>query len=458
MSTKINCVDVPDNKLFGAIVKYSIPLMLAGFLQLLFNAADVVVVGRFAEDSEAALAAVGSTGSLINLLVNLFTGLSVGVSVTVSHYYGGGDEKNVSKTAHTSLIISVISGLALMLVGLFFSRTFLSWMDTPDSVIDLASIYMQIYFVGIPASLIYNFCSAVIRSVGDTKTPFIILSCAGVINVLLNMLLVIVFHLDVVGVATATTVANWCSAAAIVFYMAKAQGCIQLKLKWMTVNKRILKKIILIGLPAGLQGICFSISNVIIQSALNSFNDKVVLSANTAAANIEGFIYILMNACYHACVTFTGQNIGSGRKDRISKVALRCAILTVAVGMSLGFVFCLLLGKNMIGIYITDSPLAIEYGYTRLCRVGLLYFLYGLIDVIVGSVRGMGSSTSSMIVMLFGVCGIRILWISFIFKASPTLSTLYLSYPVSWLITLGIILALFFIDKKRVLNGRRPLP
>lgn len=458
MSKKIDCVNIPDNKLFGAIVKYSIPLMLAGFLQLLFNAADVVVVGRFAENGEVALAAVGSTSSLINLIVNLFTGLSVGVSVTVSHYYGAGDEKNVSKTAHTSLIVSVISGIVLMFVGLFCSRIFLSWMKTPDTVIAPATLYMQIYFIGIPASLIYNFCAAVIRSVGDTKTPFLILSCAGVINVLLNLMLVIVFQLDVVGVASATAVANWFSAIAIVIYMFRSKTCIQLKPEWMTLNKRILKKIVLIGLPAGLQGICFSISNVTIQSALNSFNSEVILSANTAAGNLEGFIYVLMNACYHACVTFTGQNIGSGRKDRISKVAVRCAILTATVGISLGVTFCLLLGRQMLGIYITDSPAAIEYGYTRLCRVGLLYFMFGLIDVMVGSVRGMGSSASSMLVMLFGVCGIRFVWLATAFKAFPTLSTLYLSYPVSWVITLTIILALFFIDKNRVIKGKKPLP
>lgn len=459
MKNKINAAELSNRSHWMALLQYAVPLMFTGVLQLLFNAADVVVVGRFAADGEQALGAVGSTSSLINLLVNVFMGLSVGASVCVSKHFGANNEKEVGRAVHTSVMLSIIAGVFVMIVGEIGSYTFLSWMKTPPQLIDKATLYMRIYFIGIPANMVYNFCAAIVRSVGNTKVPFVIISLAGIINILLNVIFVLVFGMDVDGVAWATTISQTLAAISMVIYLVRSNDVIKLRLSKLHINKKMLVEILTVGIPAGIQSAFFSISNVIIQSSINGFGD-IAVSGNTAASNIEGFVYTMMNSFYHACLTFTGQVVGAGQRKRTTSILLKCLIYVTVVGVFLGVFVGVFCGESLLKIYLpkAESAEARDYGAVRLSIVCLSYFLCGILDVLVGSMRGMGTSLTAMIGVLIGACGLRIVWVNTIFKLSPTLMTLYIAYPVSWLITDLVFAVLYIINKNRLVNGKHVMP
>ena len=423
-------IDMCNGPLFGKILIFAVPLMPSGMLQLFFNAADIIVVGQFV--GHTALAAVGSTGSLINLLVNVFVGLSVGTNVLVARYYGARDAKHLHETVHTSVLTSVLSGTALIVIGLILAEPLLTLMGTPDDVLDQAALYMRIYFVGMPASMLYNFGAAILRAVGDTKRPLYFLFISGIVNVILNLVLVLVFHLGVAGVAIATVTSQVISAVLVALCLIKTDAPYRLELKKLRIHKSKLLEIIKIGLPAGMQGAVFSISNVLIQSSINSFG-STVMAGSTAASNIENFVYTAMNALYQTALSFTGQNVGGGKYKRIGKIMRICVLDVTAIGILLGG-GAYLCGSTLLSIYTSD-PQVIQYGLERMMFVCLPYFLCGIMDTLVGSLRGMGYSIMPMIVSLTGACVLRIVWIMTIFQMNPTLSTLFLSYPVSWFVT-----------------------
>ena len=423
-------IDMCNGPLFGKILIFAVPLMLSDMLQLIFNAADIIVVGQFV--GHTALAAVGSTGSLINLLVNVFVGLSVGTNVLVARYYGARDAKHLHETVHTSVLTSVLSGTALIVIGLILAEPLLTLMGTPDDVLDQAALYMRIYFVGMPASMLYNFGAAILRAVGDTKRPLYFLFISGIVNVILNLVLVLVFHLGVAGVAIATVTSQVISAVLVALCLIKTDAPYRLELKKLRIHKSKLLEIIKIGLPAGMQGAVFSISNVLIQSSINSFG-STVMAGSTAASNIENFVYTAMNALYQTALSFTGQNVGGGKYKRIGKIMRICVLDVTAIGILLGG-GAYLCGSTLLSIYTSD-PQVIQYGLERMMFVCLPYFLCGIMDTLVGSLRGMGYSIMPMIVSLTGACVLRIVWIMTIFQMNPTLSTLFLSYPVSWFVT-----------------------
>ncbi len=430
-TTKENNNDLTSGPLTIKIIKFIIPLMLTGILQLLYNAADSIVVGHY--DGSSALAAVSSVGALINLLVNAFMGLSVGAAVVVAQDYGAKDYEGVSKTVHTSYLISIIGGIVVGAIGLIFSRQFLIWMGSPEDVLPLSTEYLMIYFIGTPANMAYNFGASILRSVGDTKRPLYFLTISGLVNVVLNLVLVIVFHMGVAGVAYATIISQILSAVMVIVYMMKSKDCVRFVPKKMRIHGDKLKKMLYIGLPAGFQGTVFSLSNVVIQSAVNSFG-SLVMAGNGAASSLEGFTYTAMNSVYQASLTFVGQNVGAKKYDRINKVQGVCLVLVTIIGLVFGVTtYCL--GEPLLSIYLPNDPEAIPYGIIRMSYIALPYFLCGMMEVMVGGQRGMGMSFIPMINALLGSCVLRIVWISTVFAADPTLFTLYISYPISWIVT-----------------------
>ena len=430
------------------IILYTIPIILTSFLQLLFNAADLVIVGRFC--GSISVAAVGATGSITNLMVNFFVGLSVGAGVTVAHALGSRENTVVHNTVHTALPIALVSGSLLTLVGVSFSGTFLRWMGTPDTVLPLSSLYMKIYFAGITFTMVYNFCAAILRAAGDTKSPLIFLSFAGVVNVILNVLFVTVFHMNVAGVALATTISQGISAVLTVRALMKRTDACRLELKKMRFHKPQLAKMVRIGLPAGIQSSLFSISNVLIQSSINSFGD-VFMSGNAAAGNIEGFVYVSLNAFHQSAVNFMGQNAGAGQYKRVSKTLWICLGSVAVTGFVLGGL-AYAFGPSLLSLYITDSQEAIGYGMLRLSIICLTYWICGLMDVSTGALRGVGESFIPMVISVLGVCGIRIGWIYTIFQIPQfhTPQSLYISYPISWGVTfLCQLMAFFLVYRKQ---------
>lgn len=446
-------VDMCRGPLLGKILIFAFPLMLSGILQLLFNAADIVVVGRFA--GSQALAAVGSTGALINLIINVFIGLSVGANVLVARYYGAGEKEQVSQAVHTSVLLSLLCGVVLIAVGVLLAQPLLELMGTPDDVIDMSATYMRIYFCGMPVIMLYNFGAAILRSVGDTKRPLYFLIVAGLINVVLNLFFVIVCGMDVDGVALATVISQVVSAGLILLCLIRMEGPCHLDLHKLHIYKDKMWQIVRVGLPAGLQGCIFSISNVLIQSSVNSFG-SVAMAGNTAAGNIEGFVYTGMNAIYQTALSFTSQNYGARQYHRISRVMRLCLALVTAVGLGLGLT-AVLFHNQLLGIYSSD-PQVIAYGTMRMRFVATLYFLCGIMDVMAGVMRGMGYSILPMIVSLTGACGLRILWIFTLFAANRTLSMLYVSYPVSWFITALAHLGCYFWVRRKMPREDAPLP
>ena len=423
-------IDMCDGPLLSKILLFSVPLMMSGILQLLFNAADIIVVGRFAGSS--ALAAVGSTSSLINLLINVFVGLSVGVNVLVAKYYGGQREKDMSETVHTAVLTSLLSGLFLVILGGIAARPLLHLMGTPDDVLDQAVLYMRIYFLGMPVLMVYNFGAAILRAIGDTRRPLYFLFMAGVVNVALNLFFVIGLGMGVDGVGWATVISEHVSALLVLKSLMEAPGALKLNLKELRIHPKKLKRIVKIGLPAGMQGAIFSISNVLIQSSVNSFG-SIAMAGNTASANIEGFVYTAMNAVYQTNLSFTSQNLGGRKYSRINRIMYICLAVVTVVGITLG-ITDVLAGDLLLGIYSSDAQV-LRYGMLRLEIICGTYFLCGIMDCMVGSLRGLGYSVIPMFVSLTGACGFRVLWVFTVFAAYRSLDVLYLSYPVSWAIT-----------------------
>ena len=423
-------IDMCDGPLLSKILLFSVPLMMSGILQLLFNAADIIVVGRFAGSS--ALAAVGSTSSLINLLINVFVGLSVGVNVLVAKYYGGQREKDMSETVHTAVLTSLLSGLFLVILGGIAARPLLHLMGTPDDVLDQAVLYMRIYFLGMPVLMVYNFGAAILRAIGDTRRPLYFLFMAGVVNVALNLFFVIGLGMGVDGVGWATVISEHVSALLVLKSLMEAPGALKLNLKELRIHPKKLKRIVKIGLPAGMQGAIFSISNVLIQSSVNSFG-SIAMAGNTASANIEGFVYTAINAVYQTNLSFTSQNLGGRKYSRINRIMYICLAVVTVVGITLG-ITVVLAGDLLLGIYSSDAQV-LRYGMLRLEIICGTYFLCGIMDCMVGSLRGLGYSVIPMFVSLTGACGFRVLWVFTVFAAYRSLDVLYLSYPVSWAIT-----------------------
>ena len=419
--------------LLPAIISYTVPIILTSILQLLFNAADLVIVGRWC--GSVAVAAVGSTGAITNLIVNLFIGLSVGSGVTMAHALGGRDSGGAHRTVHTTLPVALISGVILTVVGVLLSEPLLRLMGNPEDVLPFAAKYMRIYFCGITFTMVYNFCASILRAAGDTRSPLIFLTLAGVINVGMNVLFVTQLGMDVDGVALATVISQGVAAVLVVIAMIRRKDDSHLDLGKLRIYKYELLKIVRIGLPAGLQSSMFSISNVMIQSSVNSFG-SVVMSGNAASGNIEGFIWAAMNAFHQTAVNFTGQNMGARRYDRIRMILWCCLGSVTVVGLALG-ALAYGFGPRLLSIYITDSPEAIEYGMLRMAYMCLPYFLCGLMDVSSGSLRGLGSSFTPMVISVLGICGIRIAWIYTIFQIPRfhTIDVLFASYPISWAIT-----------------------
>lgn len=441
-------IDMCSGSVFGKMLLFALPLMCSSILQLLFNAADIVVVGRFAGDN--ALAAVGSNTALINLLTNLFVGLSVGSNVLTAQYYGAKRERDLKETVHTSMLLSLYSGLLLTVVGLIGAPKLLELMQAPPEVLDLAVLYLCIYFLGMASMMVYNFGSAILRAVGDTKRPLYYLLGAGIVNVVLNLFFVIICHLGVAGVAMATVISQTISAFLVVRCLVREQGGIHLDLKALSITKEKLGKIMQIGLPAGFQGTVFSLSNVVIQSAVNSFGN-IAVAGNSAAANIEGFVYMAMNAFHQATISFTSQNYGAREYKRIYKILFAGELSVIVTGVVLGNL-AVFFGESLLGIY-SPSAEVVTAGMVRLKIICTLYALCGVMDVLVGALRGIGYSIIPMIVSLVGACGLRLLWIATVFQipAYHSLTTVYLSYPITWTITLTVHAVTFALAARKVL-------
>lgn len=440
-----NDIDMLHGPMVGKILLFSIPLMLSSVLQLLFNAADVIVVGRFAGNES--LAAVGSTGPVVNLLVNLFVGLSVGANVVTARFIGANNQKKTSQTVHTAILLSLIAGIFLVGIGLLFSRQILELMGSPEDVISLSTLYLRIYFLGMPALMIYNFGSALLRAQGDTKRPLIYLAISGFINIVINLFTVIVLHMGVSGVAIATTISQYISGFLVFRCLIKEKGILHLDIKKLRIHKSSLKDILFVGLPAGFQGIVFSLSNVVIQSTINSFG-SVVMAGNAAAGNIEGFVYVAMNAFHQTSTTFCSQNYGAGNLKRVDKSLTYCLIICALVGILFGNA-ALFFGKPLLSIY-SQSNEVIEAGLVRMRYICRLYAFCGVMDVFVGALRGIGYSVAPMIVSLIGACGLRLLWIAFIFPFNPTQEMLFVSYPITWFITGLVHFICYIILRKKV--------
>ena len=440
-----SAVNMTEGPFFRKIAFFALPLAAASMLQLLFNAADVVVVGRYAGDF--ALAAVSSTGSLINLLVNLFMGLSVGCNVIAARFLGAGDDAGVFHTVHTSIFISLIGGAFLAVLGIFAANPLLRLMSSPPEVIDLATLYLRIYFAGMPVMMLYNFGSALLRSIGDTRRPLICLALSGVVNVVLNLIFVISFQMSVAGVALATVISQGIAAWMVLRILMTEKGPLHLDMKKVALDGRTFRLIASVGLPAGLQGTVFSLSNVVIQSSINGFG-AVIMAGNGAAANIESFVYVSMNACYQACVTFTSQNVGARKLKNINRILMNSMELVLLIGTSMGF-SCVFFGPQLLGFYSPD-PAVIQAGMARMSVIALTYALCGCMDTMVGSLRGMGSSVLPMVISLLGSCALRLVYVATVFRADPTPFTLYLCYPISWIVTLAAHIVCFYFVRRNV--------
>lgn len=424
-------INMSEGELLPKLIKFTIPLIASGILQLFFNAADVVICGRYC--GPQALASVGSTSSLINLFVNLFTGLAVGVSFCIAKSFAQKNEKELSDSVHTAVSMALIGGVFLCVAGIILSRPCLSLMGTPEDILDSAALYMKIYYLGIPANFLYNFGSSILRAVGDTKRPLYFLLFAGFINVVLNMIFVIFLGRSVDGVAAATAVSQWISAFLVLRCIAKTDGAYRLDFRKLRICKGPAIKICKIGFPAGVQGMLFSISNVLIQSSVNSFG-SVAVAGNSIGHNVEGFVYTAMNAVYQGSLNFTSQNFGAGRLDRIRKIRWLTLVMVFIVGAVLGNLVYLF--GNQISHLYSKSEEVIIFSRNRMHVICCLYFFCGMMEVMSGMLRGLGHSTEPMIITLIGVCAVRIVWIFTIFRfVWPTLESLYFSWPISWLIT-----------------------
>ena len=450
--------DFTQGPILSQIVTFTLPLIATAVLQLLFNTADVVVVGRWGgstpDECETALAAVGSCGSLISLLVNLLMGLASGAGVCFAHAVGAKRYEDARDIASTSVLTGVFCGILAMLLGLVAARPMLAWMGTEEVVMAQAVPYMKAYFIGVPASMVYNYAAALLRSDGDSTSPLLFLSVAGVSNVVLNLMMVLVFHMGALGVGIATAASNWISCALILRHMLKSNGNCHLDLKHLKIHKEHLGKIFAIGLPAGIQSSLFSVSNVLIQSSINSLG-KVVVAGNTAGSNIDGYLYVIQNSISIAALTAVGQNMGAKQYKRLKKCLVYCLAFSFAIGILLS-VAVLLFGKTLLGIYAPGNTAVVEAGMIRLMYMGAPYFLCGMMEIGAATMRALGKSVTPMIVSLLGSCAFRIVWIYTVFAATRSLDLLYISYPISWLLTAGThFIFCLFAMKKLVANSKK---
>ena len=441
-------IDMCNGSILDKLVSFSIPLMLSGILQLLFNAVDIIVVGQFTGNE--ALAAVGSTTALINVFVNLFIGISLGASVLAARFYATGQEKEMTETVHTSITLALISGIAMGIIGVIAAKGALELMDTPDNVLNLSTLYMRIYFMGMPFFMLYNYGAAILRAVGDTKRPLLFLIISGATNVVLNLLLVIQFHLGVAGVAIATVISQCISCILVLRCLYPSDGSYQLRFTKLGFKTRYVKQIFQIGIPAGIQSTIINFSNVLLQSSVNSFG-SVAMAGYTAANNILGFLYVSVNSITQACMSFTSQNYGVRKFKRMDKVLLECLGLTVIVALVLGG-GSYLFGAELMHIY-TKSTKVIECGVDIMLYTTVTYFLCGIMDLLPGALRGMGHSTVPMILSVIGTVGTRIVWIYVIFPCHRSLDFLFISYPVSWLLTIVMQVICFYFVRKKVHNS-----
>ena len=441
-------IDMCNGSILDKLVSFSIPLMLSGILQLLFNAVDIIVVGQFTGNE--ALAAVGSTTALINVFVNLFIGISLGASVLAARFYATGQEKEMTETVHTSITLALIIGIAMGIIGVIAAKGALELMDTPDNVLNLSTLYMRIYFMGMPFFMLYNYGAAILRAVGDTKRPLLFLIISGATNVVLNLLLVIQFHLGVAGVAIATVISQCISCILVLRCLYLSDGSYQLRFNKLGMKTRYVKQIFQIGIPAGIQSTIINFSNVLLQSSVNSFG-SVAMAGYTAANNILGFLYVSVNSITQACMSFTSQNYGVRKFKRMDKVLLECLGLTVIVALVLGG-GSYLFGAELMHIY-TKSTKVIECGVDIMLYTTVTYFLCGIMDLLPGALRGMGHSTVPMILSVIGTVGTRIVWIYVIFPCHRSLDFLFISYPVSWLLTIVMQVICFYFVRKKVHNS-----
>ena len=439
--TKQYEMDMCSGPILRKMLMFALPLMLSSILQLLFNAADIVVVGKFAGDNS--LAAVGSNTALINLLTNLFIGLSIGANVVAARHYGAKAWDDLRRTVHTAMLLSMLSGALLLVLGVIGAEQMLIWMQTPEEVLPLATVYLRIYFLGMISTMVYNFGSALLRAVGDTKRPLYFLLCAGVINVILNLLFVIGFQMDVMGVAIATVRSETLSALLVLRCLVKEKGGIHLELRAMRIDRKKMLQILRIGLPAGFQGVVFALSNVVIQSSVNIFGN-IVVAGNSAAANLEGFVYMAMNAFYQTTLSFVSQNYGAGEQKRINRIVLLGEACVIVTGTLLGNMV-VFFGNDLLQIY-SNNPEVIAAGMVRLHYISMIYALCGIMDVMVGALRGIGYSIMPMIVSIVGVCVLRLIWLATVFQIPEfhKIETVYLSYPVTWILT-SLVYIVFFV-------------
>lgn len=446
-------IDLTEGPLFKKILLLAFPILLSNVLQSLYNAADIIVVGRFA--GAAPLAAVGATASLLSLFTNLFVALSVGTSVTVSIAIGAKNRERTGRLVHTSITLSLICGVLMTIIGIAFSRPMLALMDTPDDIIDMAATYMEIYFVGSVFSMFYNFGAAVLRAAGDSRRPLYFLAVSGIINVLLNLYFVIVLQMDAAGVAIATVISQFISAVLVLVTMLRMQGDCHLSLRALRIHRGEMIDIMKTGLPAGVQSVVFSLSNSLIQKAVNSF-DTAAIAGNTAAGNLDGFVYTAMYAMHATAVTAVGQNVGAGKYRSLNKIFGICLLLVTIIGFAVGG-FLIAFSEPLLSLYLPDDPEAVQYGIMRMAITTSTYFLCGWMDTLVGISRGMGNTMVPMIVSIVGVCGIRLGWLYTVFALYPTPTMLYLSYTVSWAVTAVLQLLLCFRTKRRLVTQPSPL-
>ncbi|MBE6113522.1 MAG: MATE family efflux transporter [Erysipelotrichaceae bacterium] len=448
LTNKSRSIDMIDGPLLQNIFLFAVPLMLTQFLAILFNAADTIVVGKFAGD--LALAAVGATGALCNLLVSLFNGLSMGTNVVIARLLGSNDEERVHRAVHTSLTIAMVGGILLAITGLFLSKPMLHIMATPEDIIDLSALYMRIYFIGTIPLVIYNFGAAILRSKGDTKRPLFFLAFSGVLNVVLNLIFVIPLQMSVAGVALATAISQTVAAILVCKTLMNESDATNLDLHKLAIDKEIALDILRIGVPAGIQSMVYSLSNVVIQSSINSFDSSVIVAGNSAGGNIEGFVYIGLFGFSNAAITFTSQNVGAKRYERIKKIMLTTMMLVLIFGSILSFGVCYF-GEFFLSFY-TNEPLVVEVGMIRLLYVAGPLVLNGILDIFVSSMRGMGYSTLPTVLMLLGICGVRLTWIWTVFPLYKTLEMIYVCYPLSWTITSIILGILWYFSHRKTLR------
>ena len=433
-------VDMLEGDLGRNILLFALPVTASGVIQLLFNAIDMIVVGQFSGSSS--MAAVSSTGSLISLITNLFIGLSVGSSVCIARRIGSGDYDSISDAVQTSITLALIFGFILMGLGIVFSRALLEMMKSPVDVIDLSVLYLRIYFTGMPATMVYNFASAVLRAKGDTKRPLLALTISGVLNAVLNLFFVVPLKMDVAGVGLASSISAYVSAIIVLVVLITDPGFTRLDPRHLYIDGSSFGEIAWVGIPAGIQSTVFSVSNVVIQSSINGFG-SAAMAGNGAGSSVSNFIYAGMNSFYQTCLTFSSQNMGAGKIERVKKTLILCLLYVAVTGIVLGW-GSVFFGRQLLSLY-THDPEVMDYGMIRLRYICLPYFLYGMMDVMVGSLRGMGSSVAPMVVSLLGVCAFRLLWVYTYFQSHPTFEDLFLSYPVSWIITAGTLFVMNLI-------------